>query len=137
MVIVDTSVWIDIFRNADGSHRSRLDSVIGEHEIVLTRFHQLELLQGCRDEHEWGLLTSYLDTQDYLPMGQGSWSAAARIYFDLRRKGLTVRSPIDCCIAQLALQFDALLIHRDHDFEQISRVRALRERYLLRASADG
>jgi len=70
-------------------------------------------------------------------MGQGSWSAAARIYFDLRRKGLTVRSPIDCCIAQLALQFDALLIHRDHDFEQISRVRALRERYLLRASADG
>ena len=31
-----------------------------------------------------------------------TWQAAARIYYDLRRQGLTVRSPIDCCIAQIA-----------------------------------
>jgi predicted nucleic acid-binding protein len=33
-----------------------------------------------------------------------SWQAAARIYYDLRRQGLSVRSPIDCCIAQAGLE---------------------------------
>jgi predicted nucleic acid-binding protein len=54
-----------------------------------------------------------------------SWQAAARIYYDLRRRGLTVRSPIDCCIAQAALENDLLLIHNDRDFETIAQVRSL------------
>jgi hypothetical protein len=41
------------------------------------------------------------------------------------RKGLTVRSPIDCCIAQAALENNLLLIHNDRDFETIAQVRLL------------
>lgn len=130
MVLVDTSVWIELFRDGSGSTRSRLIEVVGEHEIVLSRFQQLELLQGCRDEWEWSLLGSYLDSQDYLEIGTSSWSDAARTYFDLRRVGLTVRSPIDCCIAQIALDHDALLIHRDRDFATIAQIRPLRQVWL-------
>ncbi|WP_410503742.1 hypothetical protein [Leptolyngbya sp. 7M] len=36
-----------------------------------------------------------------------------------------VRSPIDCCIAQAALEHDLLLIHNDRDFETIAQVRSL------------
>ncbi|WP_231943051.1 hypothetical protein [Calothrix sp. NIES-3974] len=43
----------------------------------------------------------------------------------MRRQGLTVRSPIDCCIAQVALENDLLLIHNDCDFETIAQVRSL------------
>lgn len=130
MVLVDTSVWIHVFRDATGREREVLRRAIGRNEVVLTRFNQLELLQGTRDEQEWGLLTTYLAGQIYLEMEVGSWSAAARTYFDLRRKGRTVRSPIDCCIAQLALEHDALLVHRDRDFEVIASVRPLREQRL-------
>lgn len=101
-----------------------------EDEVVLSRFSQLELLQGCRDEKEWKLLKSYLDTQEYLELSPGSWEDAARIYFDLRRQGLTVRSPIDCCIAQVAMDHEAMLLHRDRDFVRIAEIRALRQVWL-------
>ena len=54
MVIVDTSVWVEVFRDASGSRREALLEAPGDEEAALTRFHQLEMLQGCRDEKEWG-----------------------------------------------------------------------------------
>lgn len=75
-------------------------------------------------------MVSYLDSQDYLEANTETWREAARIYFDLRRQGRTVRSPIDCCIAQLALEHDVLLIHRDRDFETIAEIHALRQQWL-------
>lgn len=125
MILVDTSIWISVFRDRTGRVRSALENALDGEEIALTRFHQLELLQGARDEHEWGLLRAYLDAQDYLEPGPASWAEAARIFFDLRRAGKTVRSPIDCCIAQIAMDHDALLLHCDRDFETISAVRKL------------
>ncbi|MGH9365283.1 MAG: type II toxin-antitoxin system VapC family toxin [Thermoanaerobaculia bacterium] len=127
MVLVDTSVWVDVFRDTTGRRASRLRKAVAEEEIVLARFNQLELLQGCRDEREWGLLHSYLEDQEYLEMRPDSWQDAARLYFDLRRNGRTVRSPIDCCIAQLAMDYNALLLHRDVDFETIAKSRPLRQ----------
>ena len=100
--------------------------MIGDDDVVHTRFNQLELLQGARDEQAWTLLVSYLDSQEYLEAQPDIWRNAARIFFELRRHGGTVRSPIDCCIAQPALEHDALLVHRDQDFETIANVRALR-----------
>jgi len=130
MVLVDTSVWVDLFRDSKGQVRDALKRVTGDDDTVLTRFNQLELLQGARDEQEWGVLADYLDHQDYLEAGADTWRNAARIYFDLRRQGHTVRSPVDCCIAELARQHDALLVHRDRDFVAISEVRPVRHHWL-------
>jgi Arc/MetJ family transcription regulator len=49
-----TSIWINIFRDKSQRYSQRFYDFIGEQDIVLTRFQQLELLQGCRDEREWG-----------------------------------------------------------------------------------
>lgn len=128
MILVDTSVWVELFRDRSGRVRAALDEVLDGDEAVLTRFHQLELLQGARDEREWSLLREYLDSQVYLEFEPESWIEAARVYFDLRRRGRTVRSPIDCCIAQIAIEHDVLLLHRDRDFETIAEMRPLRQR---------
>ncbi|NOZ11273.1 MAG: PIN domain nuclease [Gammaproteobacteria bacterium] len=127
MVLVDTSVWVDVFRDKSGETGKALERWLDDRDIVLSRFNQLELLQGCRDEKEWSLLAPYLDSQDYLEVSPTTWPAAARIYFDLRRKGLTVRSPIDCCIAQLGMEHKVLLLHNDVDFETIASVRPLQQ----------
>lgn len=126
--IVDTSVWIDVFR--DVSRKAKLLRTVDPEDVMLTPFTELELLQGCRDEPEWSLLASYLETQDYLEPTRTTWKAAARIYFDLRRQGLTVRSPIDCCIAQVALDHSVLLLHRDKDFSVIAGIRPLQQIFL-------
>jgi predicted nucleic acid-binding protein len=47
-----------------------------------------------------------------------------------RQRGKTVRSPIDCCIAQVAIDHDTLLLHRDRDFETIAEIRPLRQMWL-------
>ncbi len=128
MILVDTSVWIEVLR--DASKRSVLDRALAGSDVVLSRFTQMELLQGCRDEGEWQMLDSHLEGQEYLEMNEGSWTLAARVYFDLRRAGNTVRSPIDCCIAQLALENGVVLLHKDRDFGTIAGIRPLRQRQL-------
>jgi predicted nucleic acid-binding protein len=127
VVIVDTSVWIDVLRDGSGGERDAMRAALGDADVVLTRFTQLELLQGARDEQEWSLLAQHLETQAYAEIQSSTWTDAARIYFDLRRLGKTVRSPIDCCIAQIAIDHGFLLVHRDRDFEIISGMRPLRE----------
>ncbi|MBE9204110.1 PIN domain nuclease [Synechocystis salina LEGE 06099] len=125
MLLIDTSVWISVFRDRTGQVRQKLETLIGDRDVFLARFTQLELLQGSLNEKEWMLLSTYLETQDYVELTNDSWQKAARIFYDLRRQGLTVRSPIDCCIAQVALENDLLLVHNDRDFETIAQVRLL------------
>jgi hypothetical protein len=133
MLLIDTSVWISVFRDGlrptkgqrTGQVQQKLETLINDRDFLLTRFTQLELLQGSLNENEGALLSTYLETQDYVELPNDSWQAAARIFYDLRRKGLTVRSPIDCCIAQAALENDLLLIHNDRDFETIALERSL------------
>ena len=130
MILVDTSVWIEVLRDRTGRRSRTLEAAIDGDDVVLSRFHQLELLQGALDEREWDLLREYLEVQEYLECSRSSWADAARIFFDLRRRGKTVRSPMDCCIAQLAIEHDVLLLHRDRDFEVIAEVTPLSQKRL-------
>jgi len=130
LILIDTSVWIDLFKDQSGNKKPHLESITQDMDIVLSRFTQLEILQGARNEKEWQLLHSYLEFQQYLEATTDTWTKAARIYFELRRKGKTVRSPIDCCIAQIAIDEKALLLHRDQDFITISDHRELQHQFI-------
>ena len=124
-ILIDTSVWVDVFRDTGGGTANRVRSLVADDDVVLTRFNQLELLQGAADEREWATLADFLESQDYVEASGDTWRDAARIYFDLRRRGRTVRSPIDCCIAQITIENNLRLLHRDRDFETIAEVRPL------------
>lgn len=125
MILVDTSVWIEILRDRSGDIVKAFQTRVGENICVLSRFTQLELLQGAKNETEWKRLDNYLSTQYYLETSTNTWKEAAKIYFDLRRKGKTINSPLDCCIAQISIEFGALLLHRDQDFLEIAKIRPL------------
>ncbi len=79
MILVDTSVWIEIFRDKAGHIVKAFQKAVGKENYVLSRFQQLELLQGASDDKEWGLLENYLATQYYLEASQDTWPEAARI----------------------------------------------------------
>jgi predicted nucleic acid-binding protein len=131
MIIVDTSVWIEIFRDKTGSVVKAYNAFIGSEDYALTRFSQIELLQGAKNEKEWRLLSDYLSTQLYIEVSSQTWEDAARIYFELRRKGKTINSPIDCCIAQVAIESGSVLLHKDQDFEQIAQIRPFAQKYFI------
>jgi predicted nucleic acid-binding protein len=47
---------------------------------------------------------------------------AARLYQACPAAGVTIRSTIDCFIAQLAIEHDLVLLHGDRDFERMAEV---------------
>ena len=81
-----------------------------------------EILQGARNEREYTLLRSYLASQMlyYPPAAQEFYEKAARMFFDLRRNGVTVRGTIDIMIALTAIENKLLLLHNDRDFDAIA-----------------
>ena len=125
MILVDTSVWIEVLRDKKGKIVRAFRERIAADVCVFCRFTQLELLQGSKDEMEWEQLDDYLSTQYYLEATDKTWKEAARIFFELRRKGITLSSPVDCCIAQIAIESTVLLLHKDEDFEKIAQIRPL------------
>lgn len=124
MILVDTSAWIDYLSGSDTEAAAALDEVIergfpyGLTEIVLQ-----ELLQGVATEDEFERLETYLRTQRLFgPVdGVDSYIAAAKLYFRCRRNGITVRSTIDCLIAQIAIENDLLLLHSDRDYPRMTK----------------
>jgi predicted nucleic acid-binding protein len=128
VLIVDTSLWLDVLRDAD--KRGALEAAIGGDDVYLTRFTQVELLAGATREEQWHRLATYLDGQRYLEPEADSWRQAARTFFELQRLGTPAHSPIECCIAEIAIAHKALLLHRDQDFGLIAALRPLQERWL-------
>lgn len=125
MILVDTSVLIDFFRGNKNEASQKFKKVLERGvPFGITSFVYQEILQGAKMEDEYHLLNEYLLTQRfYLPRDPiQSFAAAARIYFDCRRNGLTVRSTIDCVIAQIAIEHELLLLHNDSDFDAMAGV---------------
>jgi predicted nucleic acid-binding protein len=130
MVLVDTSVWIDIFR---ASVALDLESLVDFDEVVTCLPIVQEVLQGFDDERAFRLARESMTALPMVesPMVEGLFLEAADLYRSARRLGLTVRSGVDCLIATCALRNDLTVLHRDRDFETISRVVPLRVRRVM------
>ena len=129
MILVDTSVLVPLFRGTDTSAvRFLVHAVQEDVPVFVTPIIVQEILQGARDEKEWTALDRHLARQALVHPTDAlvTHRRAGRIYFDCRRKGLTVRSTVDCLIAQLALEHDLSLLQDDQDFETIRSVRPLK-----------
>jgi predicted nucleic acid-binding protein len=129
LILVDSSVLIDLLRGRATPATDRLQDL--ENDRVFFSIPSIcfqEVLQGAKDEGEWDLLSDYLGSQ-YLLLSADPISThrgASRIYYDCRRRGVTIRNSADCFIAQLALEHDGVLLHDDEDFERIRQVRPLK-----------
>lgn len=125
MYLVDTSVWIDYITGKEGEHIEFLDALLQNPQAVgIMDVIYMEILQGAEDERNFTRFRNYFSSQRFYELQQGhkSHEQAARIYFDCRRKGMTVRSTIDCLIAQCAIENKLVLLHNDRDFKQMDNV---------------
>ncbi|SRR5258705_13912145 len=126
MVLVDTSVLVHVLRDRSGVSADSLLAEIGDDDLVIIDPVGGELLAGAKNEREWEHIERFIATCLKVEARASAWSDAARMYFDLRRGGKTVRKLLDCYIAQIALDHDLTLIHDDRDFAVISEARNLK-----------
>jgi predicted nucleic acid-binding protein len=124
--LVDTSALVHLLRDRTGTLAAKYDRVVAGRPAVLCRITEFELLNGARDEKEWSRLDRLLSKETIVDIAPTAWAAAGQIVFDLKRRGTTLTSVLDCVIAQTALDHELELIHDDRDFEAIAKVRPLR-----------
>ena len=62
------------------------------------------------------------------PLHYAVFEEAVDLYRTARRRGITVRSSIDCLIAASALRHDLEVLHRDRDYAALASVSRLRQR---------
>ena len=127
MVLVDTTVWIDFFLDRNEPHVRKLQELIeNEEDLSICGVITTEILQGIRFDTDFFKTKEYLDDLIFLPMRHGTFVRAAEVYRSLRKKGITIRKPVDCMIASVAIEYDILLFHNDRDFDYIAKHSKLR-----------
>jgi predicted nucleic acid-binding protein len=125
VILVDTSVLVNYLKGNETPKTRVFDAILDQGLLYgISPYTYQELLQGAKDEREFKLLKEYLDTQNiyFLPQTIETYATASRIYFDLRRKGITLRGTIDVLIALTALHYGLSLLHDDKDFDVMASV---------------
>lgn len=120
MILVDTSVLIGFLKGHNDEKTKLFDKILsGEIPFGFSPYTYQEILQGAKNEKEYEHLRDYLSTQIFyfLPEKTATYEKAAKLYFDLRRKGVTPRSTIDILIALTAMEHKLMLLHNDRDFD--------------------
>jgi len=89
MILADASAIVSALRDRTGAAARKFEEYVGDRKVWVSRFTELELLAGARTEAEWRWLSTYLEGVGSCEPMPSTWRDAARIYFDLRRNGLT------------------------------------------------
>ncbi len=125
MVLVDTSVLIDYLKGKENKPVSRFQHLLDNNiPFGINSFIYQEVLQGVKTEKDFSEVKEYLDTQKFYSLKdhKESYAAAAKIYFQCRKKGITISSTIDCLIIQTALEHNLFLLHNDSDFDNVRKI---------------
>ena len=124
MVLVDTSIWIEVLR---GGADFDLESLVDFDEVVTCPPVVQELLQGIRDPEAHAVAREALLALPMVesPMPIETYLDAAELFRLARRAGFTVRSSVDCLIAACAARHSLAVLHRDRDFEALARIAAI------------
>lgn len=127
-MLVDTSVWIDFFHARDSAEVRLLVGAIADGEpIEIPGIVLVEILSGLRSDAEAARIAHLLEAFDVLPEAdRGDCLEAARIFRACRSRGYTIRSTVDCVIAQGCLRHDLALLTKDRDFRAIAECTGLR-----------
>lgn len=128
MILVDSSVWISFLNGVNSAEVAFLAACIADDRpLVIPGLVRTEVLVGARTEADALRMSQSLSAYPLVPEATADdYERAAAIHRTCRGRGYTIRSAIDCLIAQLCLRDGYELLAKDRDFDAISRVFPLR-----------
>jgi predicted nucleic acid-binding protein len=128
LIVVDTSVWVDFFRDAPSPRVELLVELIASDAgVSLTDVILTEILQGVRDDRQASRVERRMRAFDILRLqGLEDFTRAAALYRLARGQGVTIRRALDCLIASVCVREDVPLLHADADFDRLAACTPLR-----------
>jgi predicted nucleic acid-binding protein len=127
MILVDSSVWIDLLNNVVTEPVRRLRELIPTTPLLIGDLILLEVLQGLRNEAQARLVQRSLRRFEPVSMLDPELAIKAGVnYRFLRRRGITIRKTIDLVIGTFCIERGHTLLHSDRDFGPMERLLGLR-----------
>ena len=126
MILVDSSVWIDLLNNVVTEPVRRLRALLPTTPLLIGDLILCEVLQGFRIEAEAKLVERSLSRFEAVSLIDPELAVkVAANYRFLRRRGITVRKTIDVIIATYCIERGHSLLHSDRDFAPMERLLGL------------
>ena len=119
MILIDTSAWIDFFRDRKPL-ADQVDAALADNEAALCAPIEAEIRRGLSSERERRKVLPLLGACHFLEQPEQLWRDAGDLGFALRRRGVTPKT-LDLLIAVHALSHSAQLLTADRDFALMRR----------------
>lgn len=130
MIVVDTSVWIDYVNGVRTAQTDILDRELQESRVVTGDLIMVEFLQGFRDNKQFQIAKTLMDSLEYYDfVGKEMAAKAAKNLRLLRKQGVTVHKTIDVLIATFCIEHGFELLHNDRDFEPMKEILGLQVKH--------
>jgi len=120
-VLIDTSIWIDYFKNKSPILSKKVDKILLQNEVYVPKIVIAELIQGAKSEKEISIIEDFIDAFNIIDQKENSWLKAGRLSYSLKKKGKTINL-IDCYIAVIAQEHNCQIFTLDEHFKEIQKV---------------
>lgn len=119
-VLIDTSIWIDYFKNKSSNISEKVDKILTENEVYVPKIVIAELIQGAKSEKEISIIADFIDAFNIIDQKEDSWIKAGKLSYNLKKKGETVNLT-DCYIAVIAQEHNCQIFTLDEHFKEIQK----------------
>jgi len=119
MILVDTSAWIEFFRDR-GPVAARVDQLLESNDVAVCGPILTELRRGFRSAADRNRVLPLLEACHQLAQPGQLWEEAGELGFVLGRKGVSVKT-LHLLIAAYALSHFVGLLTADRDFWLIQK----------------
>ena len=128
MIVVDTSAWIELFRETGSPANERLRALIHAQpaELAVTEVVVAEVMAGVPAAAVAATRGHVLRYRLLRLRGLRDYELAALLARACREQGEAVRRLTDCLVAVPTIRAGATLLHADRDFEKLARHTPLR-----------
>ena len=120
-IIADTCVWIEFFRKKTMISQE-LKKLVAGRQVLMSGIIVYELLQGVKKKKDAENIKRGTLALGYLEVTSETWLMAGDLFFELRRKGITL-PPSDVLLAALTIESQCRLFTIDRHFDQIPNLK--------------
>jgi len=120
-ILIDTSVWIEYFKNKSEGLSNKVDEILSKHEVYVPKVVIAELIQGSKSEREITVIEDFSEAFNLIDQKEDTWMKAGRLSFSLKKKGKSVNLT-DCYIAVIAKEYECQIFSLDEHFKDIQKI---------------
>jgi predicted nucleic acid-binding protein len=120
-VLVDTSVWIEYFRNPESEAAATLDGILDDFEICVPKIVLAELMQGAKSTKELAVIGEFLQAFHIVDQSPETWLDAGRLANDLKKRGKTIHL-LDCYLAMIAKEHSCSIFTLNRHFKEMKDI---------------